>query len=120
MIDDAKVADLVSRVMARLNTRGASAVPSVPSVPSHTSAPAPRRYTPRPDHDRPIQRKLPRAAPELSRPTPPSTVLVTAPNAIMKSATGDGIYTDVDAACKAASASYEALTKMGFLMRASL
>jgi acyl-CoA reductase-like NAD-dependent aldehyde dehydrogenase len=116
MTDDTKVADLVSRVVARLKSQGVTM--SRPGMP----APA-RPFTPRHAHgeDRPIQRKMPIPTKSVDHAVVPSAPFVpSVPSAATASRSGDGIYTDVDAAVRAASRSQEELTRLGFNARFAL
>ncbi len=131
-LDDSKVAELVSRVVARLKQNGAA--PSLAKAPAPKVAHAPAaehtgstnwvRSKPARADDRPIQRKTGFSS---SGPTPAVAKKTAAPAStsaptVAKAApaTGDGVYTDVDAACRAAERSYQELTKLGFNARFKL
>ena len=129
-LDEQKVAELVSRVVARLQQKGVAApapktAPAVPPRPSPSNTKADHsgstnwmRSKPLRGDDLPIQRKTgmtrPTAQPKAEKPAP--TVSVKAP----ASSGGDGVYSDVDSACRAAERSYHELSKLGFNARFKL
>jgi acyl-CoA reductase-like NAD-dependent aldehyde dehydrogenase len=117
-LDEQKMADLVSRVVARLQQKGVAAPLAAPAEHAHsgwTRSRAPH------GEDRPIQRKNGAAQAPLRVPTAKSPES-SAP-AVLKSssvATGDGVYLDVDQACRAAERSYQELSRLGFNARFAL
>jgi propionaldehyde dehydrogenase len=100
-LDDAKVADLVNKVVARLQQSGIA------------TGPARRQFR---SDDRPIQRKT-FSSPATSHSEQPAAVDANPKSKIENPKSEGGVFTDVDAAVKAARRSYEELSRMGFNAR---
>jgi aldehyde dehydrogenase len=116
-LDDRKVADIVSRVVERLQNTGVVArggtVAAPVNVPPSNDCWTRTKRPPSGD-DRPIKRKYAPTRPE----APIPAARPSAPAPITRSTTqGDGIYDDVDAACRAAENSFHELVKLGFNKR---
>jgi propionaldehyde dehydrogenase len=123
-VDDRKMADLVARVVERLHSSGVvgrqGGAPAAPAQAPPSNDCWTRTKRPPAHGDRPITRKYASALrpPQLAEVVEARKVLAAAPAVIVKtSAQGDGIYDDVDAACRAAERSYLELVKLGFNMR---
>ena len=139
-IDDRNVADIVSRVVARLKEKG---VVSTHSQAGHVAG-ADRvgalareavaggaasatttntwKRTPLADNDRPIKRKyvLPPVESEPAARQPEANPTKPAPcplNIVSKSAPGSGIYEDIESACQASARAQAQYAKMGFNAR---
>ena len=120
-LDTQKVADIVSRVVERLQQQGV-VPPAPPSPPADCWQRSPRR--PDRDDERPLRRRVPSslAAPQSSPPqrrekpaeesAPSRAVSISVPRT-----PGEGLYEDVDAACRAAERAYQELARMGFNAR---
>jgi len=130
-LDDAQVADLVTRVVARLKEKGVNAPTSPMPIRSPLSLQGEgsgegsasadcwtrRRHIP---ENEPIRRKFPNGVSSQSAPKVPPAPEVNPQSAIRNPQSGDGIYSDPDAACKAAQRAQEELSRLGFNTRFKL
>jgi len=135
-LDDPRIADIISKVVARLQSgTGSPLLSPLPlregvggGVRSATAAPPPSndcwtRTKPRRESDeKPIEQKWKKryGVSSTAAEAPSKPARSEAPAAVIKATPGEGIYDDVDAACKAAQASYEQLCKLGFNARFGL
>ena len=137
-LDDGHVADIVSRVVARLKEKGVVAAPAQIAAAASTALAGKSeardadandcwRRRPRNDDDRPIKRKyvLPPQSfePAVRAANPPLVIEKSAAipvNVITRTSSGDGIYDNVDAASAASARAQVQYAKMGFNARAAI
>jgi acyl-CoA reductase-like NAD-dependent aldehyde dehydrogenase len=129
-LDDAQVADLVSRVVARLKEKGVgtpqenrsndysrSVADETTKVVTTMDCWTRKRHIP---ENEPIRRKFPGQSRQESAPVVQVASISIPQSEIRFRQSGDGIYSDVDAACKAAQRAHEELSRLGFNARFKL